>query len=275
MDVPTAPRFSAERLARLADIERRHFWFVGRRALVDKLLRKHTGDGARRVLDVGCGTGFMVDHLARRGYRPVGLDARPEGILAMRRAQPGALLLQSEASPLPFAPGSFDAALLLDVLEHVDDRAALREVSRALRTGGWIALSVPALPWLWSYRDQAAGHLRRYTRQSLALVLSQAGLEIAEMRYYQCLLLPLAIATRALGRRGPRLRDLEDWPRPIVNRIMTWINLLEVKLSDAIAWPWGSSLVAICRKGAHEAGLRPDAVFDSPRDYSAGSGGGG
>ncbi len=275
MDVSTSPRFSAERLARLADIERRHFWFAGRRALVDKLLRKHAGDRARCVLDVGCGTGFMVGHLARLGYRAVGLDARPEGILAMRRAQPDALLLQSEASPLPFAPNSFDAALLLDVLEHVDDRAALREVSRALRPGGWIALSVPALSWLWSYRDRAAGHLRRYTRQSLALVLSQAGLEIVEMRYYQCLLLPLAIATRVLGRRGPRMRDLEDRPRPIVNRVMTWINLLEVKLSDAIAWPWGSTLVAICRKGAHEAGLRPDAVFDPPRVHSAGSGGGG
>ncbi len=69
-------RFSRERLLRLSQLERRHFWFVGRRVLIDGLLGKYL-NGASRVLDLGCGTGLMVEVLAKRGYRVVGLDLRP------------------------------------------------------------------------------------------------------------------------------------------------------------------------------------------------------
>jgi len=50
-----------------------------------------------------------------------------------------------------------------------------------------------------------------------------------------------------LGRRGPGLRDLEERPRPILNTVMAWSNQLEGRLSDAVSWPWSSSLVAVYR----------------------------
>jgi SAM-dependent methyltransferase len=200
------------------------------------------------VLDLGCGTGASVGRLARCGYRAIGLDLRPEGLAATRRAFTDAALVRAGASPLPFDAGVFDAAVLLDVLEHVDDTAVLAEVHRVLRPGAAAVITVPALPWLWSHRDEAAGHRRRYTRPGLVRALRQAGFAAVETRYYQCLLLPLAILTRRLGRRGPRLRDLEDRPPAALNAVLAGVNLLEAKLGRFIRWPWGSTLVAVGRK---------------------------
>ena len=240
--------FGVDRLSRLSQIERQHFWFVGRRALINRPLTNHLEDNHQLILDLGCGTGLMVEILMSQGYNVVGLDLRPEGLYATRQALPRSWLLQAEAIRLPLKENVFDTVMLLDVLEHVDDQALLAEVQRILRPGGLVVITVPAMPWLWSYRDDAAGHLRRYTRQQLSRTLTNARLQVQETRYYQCLLFPHFVVTRLLGRRGPGLCDLEERPLPFFNAVMTWINRLEAKLSSMICWPGGSSIVAVCRK---------------------------
>lgn len=241
-------RFSFERLRRLAEIERKHFWFVGRRSLITRLIRLYVREPASLVLDAGCGTGAMVELLTQMGIRPVGFDLRPEGLVATKRSSRTAILFQAESSRLPVADDVFDAALALDVLEHVDDRAMLAEIVRILRPGACLVLTVPALPSLWSYRDEAAGHLRRYSKDSLERLLQEARLEVCDLGYYQCLLLPLVIISRWLGRQNPSWRDTEDLPSPVVNRILTFVNQTEVSLARFITWPCGSSLFAVCRK---------------------------
>ena len=243
-----AERFSFDRLQRLAEIERRHFWFVGRRSLITRLIRSYFREDASLVLDAGCGTGAMVEMLSQRGMRAMGFDLRPEGLIATKRRCQTALLFQAESSHLPIADGACDAALTLDVLEHVDDRAMLAEIVRILRPGACLVLTVPAMPALWSYRDEAAGHLRRYTRLGLETLLFEAHLEICELGYYQFLLLPLVVVSRWLARRDPSWRDTEDLPPAGVNHILTLVNQAEVSLSRFIPCPRGSSLFAVCRK---------------------------
>ena len=240
--------FSVDRLSRLAQLERWHFWFVGRRLLIDRLLNRYLDDKAQLVLDLGCGTGLMLEILMRQGHRAVGLDLRPEGLYATRQALPRSRLLQAKATQLPLKENVFGTVMLLDVFEHVDDRVVLAEVQRVLRPGGWAVITVPAMPWLWSHRDEGAGHLRRYTRQQLLGLVNSARFQVQEMRYYQCLLFPLVVISRLFGRNGPGIRDFEERPFPILNSVMSWVNRLEVRLSDVISWPWGSSLVVICRK---------------------------
>jgi ubiquinone/menaquinone biosynthesis C-methylase UbiE len=244
----TKSPFSYDRLLRLAQIERQHFWFVGRRTLIQRLLDKHLNRKGQLILDLGCGTGSMLELLTRRDQRVVGLDLRPEGLRKMRRKLPEVWLLQAEATNLPLMDGAFDAVLALDILEHVDDQRLLAEVQRVLRPGGLAIISVPAMPWLWSYRDEAAGHLRRYTQRRLISVLDGAQLRVQELRYYQFVLFPLVMAARLFGRRDPKLRDLEERPLSALNAMMTWINELEARLSDVLPWPWGSSLFVVCRK---------------------------
>jgi len=236
-----------ERLRRLARIERDHFWFAGRRALIDRLLERYLSS-TPVILDAGCGTGAMAERLSRRGYSVVGFDLRPEGLIEAKRARPEAAFFQAEAARFPLPDSTFNCVLALDVFEHVDDCAMMAEIVRVLRPDGYLILTVPALPYLWSYRDEAAGHLRRYTKSSLEMLINQARMEIREIGYYQCLLLPLVVVTRRLARKNAAWRDVEDLPSPPVNRLLTMINLAEVSLRRYIAWPSGSSLVAVCRK---------------------------
>src|SRR5512135_3011310 len=128
------------RLERLAAIERWHFWFRGRQQLVEELLKKYL-PGHPILLDIGCGTGWGLDNLARCGYRAIGLDMRPEGLRTVRQRSRDVGLVQADATRLPIAEASFAGIVLLDVMEHVDDAALLREVRSVVRPGGTVIIS--------------------------------------------------------------------------------------------------------------------------------------
>ena len=242
-------QFRTDRLARLAQIERWHFWFIGRRALVNRLLAKYIGNGTKRLLDIGCGTGIMVEILSAQGHKVVGLDLLPQGLRSTRHKVPHSMLIQADLSiQLPLSDKVFDVVIVLDVLEHVDDESLLEEVNRVLNPGGIILLTVPAFPWLWSFRDEDAGHLRRYTRKSIHDLMSKSDLQIIETRYYQFFLFPFIAITRFIGRKRKKARDFEDQPVWVVNKILSWINKFEVWLGDFIPPPYGSSLVVVCQK---------------------------
>jgi arsenite methyltransferase len=111
-----------------------------RRRLVREALGAGPGD---RVLDVGCGPGFYVAELLEQvgpTGSVVGVDASPQTLALARRRTDGAdnvALHLADATALPVADASFDAALSVQVLEYVADLdAALGELHRALRPGG-------------------------------------------------------------------------------------------------------------------------------------------
>jgi SAM-dependent methyltransferase len=251
-DPATAPLrpvwFKRARLERLREIERWHFWFAGRRELIARLLREYAAAAGAVGLDLGCGTGGALPDLERDGRRVLGLDLRPEGLAATRQQRPACWLVQADADRLPLGEATVDVITALDVLEHVDDRAALAEIRRVLRPGGVAIITVPAMKWLWSYRDEDAGHRRRYGRRELQTRLAESGLAVVWLNHYQVFLLPLVALTRGLGRRGPALRDLEERRLPLLNGLLRSINRLEAWLSHRVSWPAGSSLVAVCKR---------------------------
>lgn len=242
--------FTPARLQRLIEIDPAHFWFRGRRKLVDRLIGAFDRSGpraVREVLDLGPGSGSLSRSLAADGFKVTALDFLPEGLRSIKRSNPGILAVQSSAERLALRSSSLDAALALDVLEHLDDAAALGELRRVLRPGGWLVITVPAFPFLWSHRDEAAGHRRRYTRGVLAERLAAAGFAIERAGYYQFFLFPLAAFTRWLGKVSPAARDREDAPPPLLNALFTAVNQAEVTLGRFVPWPFGSSLWVVAR----------------------------
>jgi SAM-dependent methyltransferase len=243
--------FPAARLRALAEIEDRHFWFRGRRVLLFRLLARELRQPHRRILDAGCGTGRLLADLHALGHDVAGVDSLSGAVDRSRRACPGADVREGSATALPFPDASFDGVVALDLLEHVDDdRLAASELARVLAAGGWLLVSVPAGPRLWSVRDVSAGHRRRYTRRALRDLLAGAGLNVARLTAYQFALLPLVAAARIAGRKGPALRDREDRPGALVNALLGAVNVAEASLAPFVSLPWGSSLVAVCRKPA-------------------------
>ncbi|HET8652899.1 MAG TPA: class I SAM-dependent methyltransferase [Gaiellaceae bacterium] len=145
------------------------------RLLLDLFLSAAPG---QRVLDAGAGQGSMSARLDRLGFEVTSADASEAAVDVLRSRLRGDVV-RASVTDLPFPDASFDAAVLGEVLEHVeDDRAALDEVARVVRPGGAIVLSVPADPELFGPSDEWAGHFRRYSRDALLDVCAAAGLVV-------------------------------------------------------------------------------------------------
>ncbi|NNE72042.1 MAG: class I SAM-dependent methyltransferase, partial [Acidimicrobiales bacterium] len=178
----------ADRLDRIAAAEQDHFWFEARRnVVIDEVTRRRPDHRNVRMLDVGCGTGSMLDAIGANASS-VGLD--PLGHHLPQRAR-GPRFGRARTEALPVRSETIDLILALDVLEHVDDRLAIREFTRCLKPGGVFIGTVPAGPRLWSYRDDDAGHLRRYRRVDLRATVSSGGLIVEQCRAFQGVLMPL------------------------------------------------------------------------------------
>ena len=144
------------------------------------------GAGPVRVLDLGCGGGFLANHLAAHGHEVTGLDtiAANLAVARARDATGRVRYVQGDALALPFADEEFDRVVAAEVLEHIPaDTAAIDELVRVLRPGGTIAVSVPRwLPericWALSdaYHANEGGHVRIYTGEELVGKLRAAGL---------------------------------------------------------------------------------------------------
>jgi SAM-dependent methyltransferase len=142
--------------------DRRHWWFRGRLAVLRTVLRGVVPARRARLLELGCGTGNMLEMLAEFG-EAVGMETDPVLLAAAQAAG-----LDARRGTLPddlvVPEGWADVVLLLDVLEHLDDEAgALGTARRALGPGGALIVTVPAYRWLWSGHDVVLQHRRRYT----------------------------------------------------------------------------------------------------------------
>jgi SAM-dependent methyltransferase len=207
--------------------------------------RLHRQAARRRILDVGCGDGLFFDRLQRFG-QVEGIEPDDRIVQDPRwrsRIRPEAL------GPDFSSSREYDLVLLLDVLEHIDDDlAALRSARSALREGGHLLLTVPALPWLWSRHDEANEHYRRYTRAGLRRVLIEAGFEVEVVRFFFFWTVAPLLVRRWRTPAGAGVVDYDvAIPPAPVNRALTLLSCCEHAAGRVVRWPLGSSLLAIAR----------------------------
>ena len=247
-------------LVDLAPVVARHPWWVARARLTLDLLARLGVDPPGRVVDVGTGWGTTLAALEARGYAAAGADVSRRALDRLDRDRPGRALAEFDlaaepALPPDFAP--FDAALALDVIEHVDDdRAAVARIGRLVRPGGVVVVSVPALPDLFGEFDRVQGHRRRYLPATLAAAFDGSGLVVDRVAWWGSWLVPLL--RRARGRDRPRSRSgdtpeqtyarhlrLPPWPAPLLFRAAF---ALEHRRALAGRLTGGTSLFAVARK---------------------------
>jgi len=236
------------------EADARHWWFVGRRAVLRSVLRATLPPRRLRLAEIGCGTGAFLSAAAEFG-EVVGVEASPE-FLALARGSGFTVLPGSLPDRLPLDADSCDVVLLFDVLEHLDDdAAALRAVARILKPEGLLVSTVPAFPWLWSAHDEALGHRRRYTARSLSQVTRAAGLHPHRVTYFNSLVALPIVAVRFLGRLRRRAPGAASRTRHDLGRHPLWLNALlarvfasEAELLRWMSFPFGISLLMVARR---------------------------
>ena len=237
---------------RLVRQEPEHYWFDPRNRLVVGLIDRFF-PAARHYLEVGCGTGYVLNAVTRlRAWESVtGSELHTGGLVhARRRLGDRAVFVQMDARRIP-ARHAFDLVGAYDVIEHIaEDEAVLESIRDSLVPGGGVVLAVPQHPWLWSAVDDLGQHVRRYRRGELEAKLVRAGFEILDSTSYNALLLPLMVVSRLMSRGKPvdDLVDREFEVSPMLNRTLRVILEAEVLATvKGLRWPIGGSRVVVAR----------------------------
>ena len=244
-------------LVDLAPVVAHHPWWRARTRLTLALLEQLEIKPPALIIDVGCGWGTTLAALEERGYTATGADISRRAL--ERLDGPGRTLVELDLTA-PWSPPSgfkpFDAALALDVIEHIDDdRAAVARLADLVRPGGIVVVSVPALPDLFTEFDQIQGHRRRYLPPSLQATFEGSGLTLDRTFWWGSWMVPLlnrSRGNRSRARPGDtpaqvyaRYLHHPPWPAPLILRAAF---ALEQSRALARTLTTGTSLFAVARK---------------------------
>ena len=210
-------------------------------------LQPHLG---QRILEVGAGIGTVSMKLVERlpGARVTALEPDPklhEEMIARTKRHPeiqtlnvtSVDLLRSDMAP------AFDSVVYVNVLEHIlDDVGELRTARALLVPGGTWAVFVPALARLYGSMDYKSGHHRRYHRESLVQVVTEAGFELVDIRYLDV----LGVAPYFAMYRLLDVKTLGSFSSNGYDRVVVPLSRAVQRLVPHP--PFGKNLLAIARR---------------------------
>ncbi|ALM10236.1 MAG: SAM-dependent methyltransferase [Candidatus Peribacter riflensis] len=264
-----------------ADLEERHWWFLGRRDIFRALLTRVLPPFRERlILDVGCGTGGNTAAFNRL-YTCVGIDPSLDAVSFARQRFPGIEFRHG------YAPQDCrdlleraDAVLFLDVLEHVqDDFSLVSQLLAAMKPGAYLLMMAPGDPELWGPHDRGFEHERRYSLPRFRMLWEGLSVEECVCSALNARLHPIAKLSRLFSRLrgrslGPGQTDL-SLPSAPVNALLRWIFGGEAR-RIVRAWekrgrPYrqGVSVLALLKRrtGTIAPRMRPASLPLDPRPW--------
>jgi SAM-dependent methyltransferase len=244
------------------DLENHYWWFRGVREAIKNLLflggLDQLGQPKWRlgkVLDLGCGTGALLDELSPLCNELWGADLSPTAIDFCRQRGHKRLLV-ADASRVPLPDASFDAITAVGIIEHLDDDAAfVAETRRLLKPGGVLVMLTSSFQFLWSMHDVANEHRRRYTLRQMRALMQAGGYLPERLSHFNCFLFP-GIAPILVGHRlihgltSDQPQRILPQPPRLVNDLLARLLGVEAALIKKTTLPFGVSMVGRFRRAA-------------------------
>ncbi len=238
-------------------VEDSHWWFVGRRAILEGFLRQIISQiripkSEIRILDVGCGTGANLEMLAQFGNSE-GVDVSDDALEFCRLK--GLKVHKGLAEALPFENESFDLVTALDVVEHLDDDiSGLKEMLRILKKDGKTLIFVPAFMWLWGVQDDISNHRIRYTKRQIVERLQKAGFQIERATYANItFFLPILVGRFLMKITGIKPASENNINVSALNGFFGKIFSAESLWLKRANFPFGVSIVIVAKKAETRA----------------------
>ena len=247
----------------LLQMQERHFWYRGRHRFLlaadDRFTRLQ--QAPLSAVDLGGGVGGWACYLADgRTNRFQNLALADSSITALRlskNALPACVKrYQVDLMNLGWK-NQWDCAFMLDVIEHLpNDTEAVRQTAKALKSGGYLFITTPALKQFWSYNDELSSHLRRYNVKDYQNLAARTGLELCHARYFMFFLSPLYFLSRLnLGidklsdeEKKALVRKQHAIPAKPINYSLGTIFAAETPIGHWMRFPWGTSILGVFRK---------------------------
>jgi len=224
-----------------------HWWHKSKRRFVERFITTYAQKKKLTILDVGCGTGKNMERLSNYG-EIWGVDLSEEA-LSFCKKRNLTQVKKGEAEKLPFSKEAFDVVCALDVLEHVNDELAVREIRRVLKNNGFVVVTVPAFWWLWSKWDEVLHHKRRYTKKQLKEILVQEGFIIQRNTYIHSFLVLPSLIIRKFKQlqQKPYTSDFQI-NNFFINKLLLFMSELEQMWINRYDMPFGTSVLCIAQK---------------------------
>ncbi len=241
--------FNPETFANLYEWEKNNFWFESRNARIIHLAKTYLKEPFH-FLEIGCGTGYVIEGLHQTFKKStfVGSEYYSEGLEFAQKRNSFLKFIQMDARNIPFN-SEFDCIGAFDVIEHIEeDLDVLRQIHKALKSNGYVIITVPQHKFLWSHVDEIAYHKRRYTKYELMEKMKLTGFKVLNINSFTSLLFPLMYVSRLLQKKNAN-PESEFLISSFTNNILKIILRLEFWLVKiGIKFPFGGSLILIGTK---------------------------
>jgi SAM-dependent methyltransferase len=235
-----------------------HFIDVASRNHAINELRRALGSKPASIMEVGCSAGHLLADMRRSlpDATLTGGDYTLGTLVKLGEKMPGIPLVRFNLADSPLPSDTYDAMVLLNVLEHIeDDVAATRHIARMLKPGGVAVIEVPAGPELFDDYDRELKHFRRYTLPGLCKVIEGVGLKVERRNYLGALIYPAFYLAKKLSQSNPKpAGEREQHVTKAIgvtsrlNPIGHAVMALEQAMSRAIEFPRGIRCVVTARK---------------------------
>ena len=222
----------------------KHWWFQARKKIIESILIKNTYKKKIKILDFGSGSGVNIKMLSKFGDVSI-FEPNKIAKSYLKQKYKG----EKYSIIRDYKNKKFDLIVLADVLEHIkNDKFIVKKLHKNLDKKGFILITVPAYSLLFSQKDKILKHYRRYSKIEIINIFKK--FKIIKLTFFNFFLfLPISSIIILMKIFNINFIDtVEKSPNKIINFILYYMFVSEIKLINLFNLPFGLSILGLFQK---------------------------